>query len=328
MGIDIQLLQKLSDGNFCSGEALAQQLGVSRTTVWKEVARLEEQYGVRIQSVRGRGYRLSQAVELLDKASILANISQSIHSELSGIEILPVVDSTNRYLLAASSQGAKSGLVILAEQQTAGKGRQGRQWVSPFGCNIYCSLLWRSELAMTALSGMGIVVAVAVEKALSRYCTDLQIKWPNDILHNGQKLAGILLEMQGEAHGPASLVIGIGVNVSMPSHYGQAIDQAWTDLVQASGKLVSRNELSGVLIEQLISSLRVFEEQGLKGFVHEWKLKDMLLDKSVEMNLGSHQYRGIARGIDKQGALQLEINGELKSFMAGDASIRKCMRNE
>lgn len=323
MGIDLQLLQQLSNGHFYSGESLAQQLGVSRTTIWKEINRLEEQYAVKVQSVKGRGYRLSQPLELLDESRIYTHIPESSKSQLQSIELLPIVDSTNRYLMAAASRGAASGQVIFAEQQTAGRGRQGRNWVSPFACNIYCSLLWRFEIPTSALSGLGIVIAVAVERALSNHCSRLHIKWPNDILYEGKKLAGILLEMQGEANGPASIVIGVGINVKMPATLAQEIDQAWTDLYQVTGKPVSRNALAADVIHQLIQAIQVFEQQGLESFIPAWEAKDLLRDQAIEILLGEKLINGIARGIDKTGALQLEIAGEIKSFMAGEARLCK-----
>lgn len=204
MSINLQVLKKLSDGRFHSGESLGKLLGVSRTAVWKAMQTMQSEYDVQVQSVKGRGYRLSQPVELLDEQAIMANLASETRQSLYKFDILPHVDSTNRYLMAAASQGAAGGHLVLAEQQTAGRGRLGRSWVSPFGCNIYGSLLWRFNLAASELSGLGIVVAVALIHALSDYTDALEIKWPNDILFNGQKLAGILLEMQGEANGPAA----------------------------------------------------------------------------------------------------------------------------
>ena len=242
---------------------------------------------------------------------------------MAEIEILPVIDSSNRYLMAAASQGIPSGTVVLAEQQTAGRGRLGRTWLSPFGCNIYCSLLWRFSLASNVLSGLGIVIAVALARSLSVYVEDIKIKWPNDIFWHQQKLAGILLEMQGEANGPAAVVIGIGLNVNMPESSGQQIDQPYTDLHSACGKNLSRNVLAAQFIEQLVLAIQEFEVQGLGNFVTNWSQWDMLLDRPVEFAMANQTISGVSRGIDASGALRLESDGVVKSYMAGEVSLIK-----
>lgn len=240
MSLELKILKNLSDGHFHSGESLAKQLDVSRTTIWNATQRLQKQFSVTIQSVKGRGYRLSQPIELLETDKIRSLLSPVMKTFLPEIDILPLVDSSNRYLMAAASQGAPSGKFVLAEQQTAGRGRLGRTWVSPFGCNIYCSLLWRFDLASSVLSGLGIVVAIALVTTLADFVEGIEIKWPNDILWQQQKLAGILLEMQGEANGPAAVVIGMGLNINMPESSRQQIDQPCTDIYRASGKQIGR----------------------------------------------------------------------------------------
>ena len=323
MSIELQILKSLSDGCFHSGESLAGQLGISRTTVWKEIQKVHNEYSLEIQSVKGRGYRLSHPIELLEAEHIRARLSPAVKDRLAELDILPLVDSTNRYLMAAASQGAASGRVVLAEQQTAGRGRLGRTWVSPFGGNIYCSLLWRFDMATHVLSGLGIAVAVALATALSAHVADIQIKWPNDIFWQGKKLAGILLEMQGEANGPAAIVIGIGVNVDMPKSAHQQIDQAWSDVQKASGKPVSRNGLAASIIEQLVLAINRFEREGLAGFIARWSQWDMLKNQPVQLVTANQTIPGIARGIDDSGALRLESGGGLKSYMAGEASLKK-----
>jgi len=322
MGQELQLLKSLSNGLFQSGEFLAKQLGVSRTTIWKEMKQLEEQYGLEFHSVKGRGYRLAMPIELLDESEIYSAMPEHIKKSLDKVEVLPVVDSTNRYLMAAASQGSNSGRLLFAEQQTAGRGRQGRIWVSPFGCNLYCSLLWQFELAATVLSGLGIVIAVAVARTLERLVEGIQIKWPNDILYDGKKLAGILLEMQGEASGPAAVVIGVGINVRMPDKQ-KGIDQAWTDLFQIKNGFDSRNELACALTTEMIQAIQTFESEGLGSFIHTWSERDFLIGKHIDIVLANKQISGIARGIDNHGALQLEVDGTIKHYMAGEVSVKK-----
>lgn len=321
--MDLKILKELSDGRFHSGESLGLLLGVSRTAVWKAVQSVQSEYGVPIQSVKGRGYRLAQPIELLDEQAIVAKLSSDTRQALNKIDILPRVDSTNRYLMAAASQGGTSGHLVLAEQQTAGRGRLGRSWISPFGSSIYCSLLWRFDLAASELSGLGIVIAVALVKSLSRYSDDFQIKWPNDIYWRGRKLAGILLEMQGEANGPAAVVIGFGLNVHMPASASKLIDQPWTDLSHACARPVSRNELVSEIMEQLTGAIRTFEQQGLEPFIGNWTQWDMLCDQPVDIIMASQTISGIARGIGENGALRVEAGGVIKNYMAGEASLQK-----
>lgn len=328
MSIDILLLQRLSDGHFHSGESLANECGVSRTSVWKEIQKIQQYYSIKIQSVKGRGYRLSRKLELLEAEKIMLSLSSRVVRGLVKIDILPVVDSSNRYLMAAASQEAPGGQVILAEQQTAGRGRLGRSWISPFGCNIYCSLLWRFNLATAALSGLGIMAAVALARALSVYADGFEIKWPNDILWRGKKLAGILLEMQGEANGPAAVVIGVGVNVRMPEEVEHQIGQPWTDIYRVSGKTISRNDLAAGIIEQLILAVQSFEKQGPGEFVSCWSEWDMLKNQPVDIMLANRTISGIARGIDGMGALRVETDGVVKTYMAGEASLQKNSVNQ
>jgi BirA family biotin operon repressor/biotin-[acetyl-CoA-carboxylase] ligase len=184
-------------------------------------------------------------------------------------------------------------------------------------------LLWRFNLASSVLSGLGIVIAVAVDRALSAYSYGLKIKWPNDILHEGKKLAGILLEMQAEANGPAYVAVGVGINVRMPTDLAQPIDQPWTDLYRMTGKTVSRNALAASLIKQLIQAIQEFEKDGLANFISAWQERDMLLNQQVEISLANKHIQGIACGIDASGALQVQVDGLVKSFMAGEASLKK-----
>lgn len=327
MSKDLLILKQLSDGRFHSGESLAELLGVSRTTVWKVIQTMQEEYDVQIQSVKGRGYRLARPLELFDEQSLLAKLNAQTRVAINRFEILQRVDSTNRYLMAAASQGGVSGHLVLAEQQTAGRGRRSRKWVSPFGCNIYLSLLWRFNLASSELAGLGIVVAVALARALSTYSENIRIKWPNDIYWQGRKLAGILLEMQGEANGPATVVIGLGVNVDMAEEAGADIDQAWTDLRRATTGEVSRNGLAASIIDQLIAAIVQFETAGLPPFIRDWQAWDMLYNQPVDLALATQSISGIARGIGETGALRVETETGMQSFMAGEASLRKPVRS-
>lgn len=320
----VELLTLLGDGRFHSGETLAHQLGVSRGAVWKALKKIERDFGLDIQSVRGRGYRLGIPIDFLAADKIQLALKPATRSRLSVIEIHSSLDSTNRYLYELARQGAENGCVVMAEHQQAGRGRRGRIWVSPFAQNIYLSLLWRFDLALTRLSGLSLMVAITVARALHRVAgIELQLKWPNDIQFQGRKLSGNLLEVQGESDGPCAAVMGIGVNVSMPATAAEAIDQPWIDLSTASNSRISRNVLSAAILDELVMGLIAFSESGLKTFMSDWQRWDGIRGKSVRLIFADHEIEGQAQGIDEQGALLLRNGNGLRRYHMGEVSLRK-----
>ena len=318
-----ELLKLLGDGHFHSGQTLAVQLGVSRGAIWKALKKIKQDFGPGIQSVRGRGYRLAAPLEFLDPANIQAHLKPAVCSRLNAIEVHSSLDSTNHYLYGLVAQGAESGHVVIAEHQQAGRGRRGRSWVSPFAQNIYLSLLWRFDFGLARLSGLSLMTAVAVARALHRIAgIDPELKWPNDIHYQGRKLSGNLLEVQGEAGGPCAAVIGIGVNVSMPAAVAEGIDQPWTDLNTASGRQISRNLLCAAILDELIIALTAFSESGLKSFMSDWQRWDGVVGKSVRLIFSDHEIEGEVCGIDEQGALLLKNRYGLRRYHMGEVSLR------
>ncbi len=246
-----QLFASLGDGRFHSGARLSEQLQVSRSSIWNGIEQLKAM-GLEIYAVKGQGYKLAEPVEPLDKERILQAITPEAKLHLPHLDVLWSLDSTNRYLMDLAKYGAQSGHACLAEIQTAGRGRRGRSWVSPFGGNVYLSQLWRFQAGPSMLGGLSLAVAVAVARALAK--TGVQgfaLKWPNDIISAGKKLAGILLEISGEATGPAAVVCGVGINVLLNRESARSIDQPWTDLYHMMGAVPSRNRLVGALISEL-----------------------------------------------------------------------------
>jgi BirA family biotin operon repressor/biotin-[acetyl-CoA-carboxylase] ligase len=320
------LLPLLANGEFHSGQALADALGVSRTAVWKQVNRINAESGLHIESVRGKGYRIPGGLDLLDADRVRATLKDRSRALLSRLEILESVDSTNSQVLREAERGGASGLVCAAEQQTAGRGRRGRQWVSPYGSNLYLSLLWEFSQGAAALEGLSLAVGVAVAQAL-RTCgvAAVQLKWPNDILCNGAKLGGVLLEMSGDAAGSCRVVIGIGLNVAMPRAAAGAIDQAWTDLKAQCEQPPGRNHLLSVLLDELLPLLADFERQGFAHWRNEWLLLDAFPNRAVVLNTGAMQLAGVARGVDERGALRLETESGIQSVFGGEISLRAAM---
>ena len=317
-----QLFAVLADGYFHSGEHLSQQLDVSRSSIWNGIEKLKAM-GLDIYAVKGHGYKLADPVEPLNKERILQAVTPTAKLHLPHVDVHWSLDSTNRYLMDLAKYGAHSGHACLAEIQTAGRGRRGRTWVSPFGGNVYLSQLWRFQSGLAALGGLSLATAVAVARALHKIgVRGIALKWPNDILADSKKLAGILLEIAGEASGPAVVVCGIGINVRLNEQLARDIEQPWTDLYHLMGGVPSRNRLVGVLLSELINMYIEYEANGLAPFLPEWQQLDAYFGKPVQLQTHENVIRGIARGVDSNGALKLDINGVSKTFYSGEISLR------
>jgi BirA family biotin operon repressor/biotin-[acetyl-CoA-carboxylase] ligase len=318
------LLPLLANGEFRSGQDLADVLGVSRTAVWKQVNRLTVEFGLEIESVKGRGYRLPGGIDLLDSERVTAAMNARASALMTRLDILDSIDSTNAEIVRRAEQGCGSGLVCTAEQQTAGRGRRGRLWVSPYASNLYLSLLWEFSQGAAALEGLSLAVGVAVARALqSCDITAVQLKWPNDVLHEGAKLGGILLEMNGDVAGACRVVIGVGLNVAMPAAAAGAIDQAWTDIKTITGnQRPGRNLLLAALLNELLPLVADFEQQGFARWRDNWQSLDAFADAPVILSTGTESVHGIARGADERGALLLETGTGVQTVYGGEISLR------
>ncbi|MDE2070822.1 MAG: bifunctional biotin--[acetyl-CoA-carboxylase] ligase/biotin operon repressor BirA [Gammaproteobacteria bacterium] len=315
-----QVIRALGDGAFHSGEQLARGLQISRSAVWKHLRRFQVG-GLEIVSVPGRGYRLAAPLDLLDAAEIKARLSPAVRRIVAELSVLDEVDSTNTWLMA---QASELPAVCLAERQTAGRGRRGRQWASPFAANLYMSCAWRFEDLPPGFSALAMAAAVAVVRALGKLgVTGVGIKWPNDLWMAGRKLGGILVDMQGEPPGQARTVVGVGINVRMPAAAATYIDQPWTDLAtQLPDKTPGRNALAAALIEQLVEALEVFAARGFAAFAADWRALDLAAGKSVRLHHQQHVIKGTALGVDQDGALLLDTGGGTQRFVSGDLSMR------
>ena len=311
----------LADGKFHSGEQLGARMGIGRSAVWKHVRALSRR-GIEIHAVTGKGYRLAEPLELLNEGLLWEAMVPATRRRIPVLEIHGQTTSTNQLLL---EQGPRlvSGHVCLAESQSAGRGRRGRTWHSPYGRNLYCSLGWRFPEVPPSFPALGLAVAVGLARTLqSLGLAGVQLKWPNDVQWCGRKLAGILVEMSGESHGPCTVVVGVGLNILM-SPSSTAIDQPWVDLSTALGERVSRNRVCARMLDHLVDVLQVFQDEGLAPFVAEWQAIDALYGKAVTLESGGHTLHGVARGIDARGALLIRHDEGMKRYMAGDVSIRK-----
>jgi len=319
------LLKILSDGKYHSGEELGQQFSVSRAAIWKAIQKIEQQYAVNIYAVKGKGYRLPGELDLLDKESIMSSLSNSTLNKLHELEILHAVDSTNHYLNNKSVDGASSGYIVLAEQQSKGQGRRGKAWISPFASNVYLSLLWRFPFGPAQLSCLSLFIAVAVVRSLKRLgLDDVGVKWPNDIYYKNKKIAGILLEMRGDLSGPCAVVIGVGVNVSMPKNNKEVnmIDQPWSDIESILQQKIQRNTVTTFIIDDLFKVLSQIPENN-SLLLDEWQSLDVLKDQHVEVISQEKILTGICKGINKDGALRVQHGNKEKFYHSGEVSLRR-----
>lgn len=318
---DGAVIRQLADGRFHSGEELGALLGISRAGVWKRLQKLTR-LGLAIESVRGKGYRIAGGLTLLDESAIRAAVGARLQA--LDIHIHEVTRSTNADALALSAGGLAQPVAVLAEYQSAGRGRRGRGWQSPYGSNLYLSLACQFAGGAAALEGLSLAVGVAVAEVLAAMGLgeQVQLKWPNDLWVGGRKVGGILIELAGEVDGHCVPVIGIGVNCAMPQEAARDIDQPWTDLARELGASVDRNYLAGALLAALQDMLAIFREQGFAGLHARWQALDGCIGKPVQLLLGERRVRGVARGVSRQGALLLEIDGAIERFHGGEVSLR------
>jgi BirA family biotin operon repressor/biotin-[acetyl-CoA-carboxylase] ligase len=314
------LLQALANGRFVSGQELGNKLNISRAAISKHIKSLMEM-GLDIYSVTGKGYKLAEPLNLLNKEQIVNQLHKSGQS--CEVEVHTLIDSTNSYLMRRLPNQVTQGQVCLAEYQSEGRGRRGRQWISPFGSQIYLSMYWYLDQGLSAAMGLSLVTALAVSDAIySVTNVQVQLKWPNDIYLDGVKLAGILIDLEGQALEPSHSVIGLGLNLAMPKLVGEKIDQQWTDLQQHCNENIDRNLLSAQLIHCLLKRLKQHKEHGLAVMLDEWHARDFYLNKRVKLLTGENVTKGICRGVNNQGALMLEVNGQVKPIYGGEVSLR------
>jgi len=331
MNLSQPLLAMLSDGHFHSGAVLGEKLGVGRAAIWKQCQHLIA-LGLEVHAVRGRGYRLVTPIELLNNQQIESILSPLTRDALDAVHVHFDVDSTNAWLLRQPQRHAK---VCLAEQQTAGRGRRGREWISPLASNLYLSLGWSFRVDASGLGGLSLAFGVAVKRALAKLgLSQCGLKWPNDIVNQGQKLGGILIELRGEVGGSCQMVVGIGLNIDMPKTAAEDIDQAWTDILhclkQEHGQaptVFSRNQLAAVMIDELVATCRACDEGNLNAYLEEWQLANVHAGQKVTLHTpDGKQVHGLMQGIDDNGALLLVREGAVKRFSCGEVSLREPTR--
>jgi BirA family biotin operon repressor/biotin-[acetyl-CoA-carboxylase] ligase len=319
-----QILKILSDGEFHSGTDIGRRLHVTRAAISKAVKALSAD-GVEIHRVTGRGYRLAAPLQPLERTRILRALDDLGFKWPGKIEVLEEVDSTNLELLRQTQAGAADERVCVAEAQSGGRGRRGRGWVATPYRNIIFSIAWRFDAGSARIGGLSLAAGVAVLRALrAQNIEGVALKWPNDIVWNGRKLAGLLIDVRGEAAGPLLAVVGLGLNVQLDARARARIDQPCVDLSEISGQTPDRNWLVAQLIREVAVALREFERAGFAAFRDEWQRHHYFTGKRVGLaRADAPTLYGTVTGVDDQGALLLrDARGKVQAFHSGEISVR------
>lgn len=315
------VLRLLSDGDFHSGEKMAQQLHVSRGSIWQSMRNLDDA-GVELFRVPGRGYRLSEPLNWIDEAKI--NIGLGDKASFFDLEVSDCLVSTNSRLLEKAVQGALHGSCVITEQQTAGRGRRGRVWHASLGGSLTFSLLWRFNQGVGFLSGLSLAVGVALMRALNQVgVSDVGLKWPNDVLHQHRKLAGILIELQGDMLGPSAAVIGVGINLKLSDKVLNRVDQAAVDIQTIRGSVPDRNALLAIILQHLADVLNEFDDGGFSSMREEWLKHHAYHEKQVLLMLpDGSQHEGQLLDVADDGALLVRTAVGKQRFTSGEISLR------
>ncbi|HEY5806768.1 MAG TPA: biotin--[acetyl-CoA-carboxylase] ligase [Povalibacter sp.] len=327
----LRVLSLLADGEFHSGEQIARRLRISRAGVWKLIHTLEA-VGIEIESIARQGYRLPRPVDLLKKSALLEAVSPPMRDLLAPVDVLLTVDSTNRFVYDSTDISAGRAQLCIAELQNAGRGRRGRSWLAPFGSGICMSVGWQFQDSPPTFSALSLAVGVAAVRALRRFgAEDVGLKWPNDLLWKNRKLGGILIEMRGESGGPATVVMGIGINMRMPSSVRLALAEQQAVLLADVHEILrdrtpTRNELAGAVTDEILSMLQIFAVRGFEPFLDDWRRLDTLAHAPVKVINGAETTLGIASGVEIDGALLVDVNGETRRFVSGEVSVRAVSR--
>jgi BirA family biotin operon repressor/biotin-[acetyl-CoA-carboxylase] ligase len=324
--LTFSILRLLSDNEFHSGEIIARAVGVSRASVSIALNDVDET-GLTLQKVHGRGYRLIDPVQWLERDLILKHLGGEAND--FNLEVLDVVDSTSSYLLQMAVRGHGAGSerihVVAAELQTSGRGRRGRRWHSGLGDGLVFSLLWRFQHGASLLSGLSLVIGLAIIRMLeSEGVEGAVLKWPNDVLYNMCKVAGILIELHGDMLGPTMAVIGVGLNLKLSNVTHARIDQGVTDVYSIIREIPDRNRFLAALMKSLTSALRDFEREGFGLFKQEWVAHHCCENKVVRLDFpDGSSLEGVIHGVADDGSLLVRTHAGVQRYNSGEITLYK-----
>ena len=317
----LKILQHLADGQCHSGHLLGEKLGVSRTAIWKQIKQLAL-LGLPIKQISHEEYQLTHPLCPLDEASIRCHLAKTPFKKEFYFHLFASIGSTNQFLKELPLDSAIH--FCCAETQTKGRGRFGRNWVSPFGENIYFSSRWEFNSPLSSLSGLSLVVGLAILASLkeNQIENDIRLKWPNDLMWQNKKLAGILIEVIAETKGCAQIIIGIGLNVNTATVDNTLVDKPWCSLYEITKRYFDRNQLLASLIHHLFQFLEQFLLAGFARFMEQWQNVDYLQGKLIRVNQPNHSLSGYACGINELGQLCLkDEQGKTHYLSTGDTSL-------
>lgn len=318
-----EILRMLSDGAFHSGTALGKKLGITRAAVCKNIHHLA-QSGLEVHRVTGRGYKLEAPMTLLDRDRLLKLLGNRAVVIRDRLYLVDEVDSTNRYLDSQVTERSDiNGATCVAECQSGGRGRRGRSWVATPYCNLMLSMAWQFPGGPSLVSGLSLAAGVAIVRALQEYgISGIGLKWPNDLLSDNRKLAGLLVDVQGEATGPTRVILGLGINAHISREDADRIDQPWIDLQGITGEAINRNRLTALVIRHLLGMFHLFAEQGFAPFRDDWQKLHLFRGQRVRMLQGAKVFSGIAEGVDESGGLIVRHARNRQVFHSGEVSLR------
>jgi BirA family biotin operon repressor/biotin-[acetyl-CoA-carboxylase] ligase len=312
----------LADGEFHSGQELARRMGVSRTAVWKHLDRIRRK-GAEVNAQRGRGYRLAAPVEMLQADIILPDLEAAAAQRLRQLQILYQTESTNLVLAGRAAGDSIHAHVVLAEYQTGGRGRGTNRWLSGLGQGLCMSLGWHFDSPPRTLTALSLATGVALSRALRQCgCTGIQLKWPNDLLHRGAKLGGILIESRGQLAGPVDVIIGIGINFQGAGKLTETLAREVTDMSAATGGQTSRNRLAALVINHMFRLLEQYSDCGFEAYINDWRELDCMRGRNAVLRLPDAVSKGRVVDIDENGCLVMSVDGHPVKYSSGDLSLR------
>lgn len=314
------LLDWLASGVAVPGPELARRLGVSRAAVWKQVEAWRRA-GLEIESSI-HGYRLVRPLQPLDVAVIRAALPAGARRRVGVLQNHWCLDSTSSEL-ARHADALPDRSFVFADWQRTGRGRRGRQWLSPPATNLQCSCLKRFGGGYAGLSGLSLAAGVAAARALEDCgVPDVRLKWPNDLVHGDAKLGGILVELGGEFMGPCHAIIGVGLNLHLPAALRATLDRPCADIAELCANPPSRNALAAALVARLVQALDLFDDEGFAAFANAWAGRDALAGRRVRAEGARGVFAGVAQGVDARGALQVRVGAALRSVDSAEVTVR------
>ncbi len=325
------ILTILADGEFHSGQSIADELGISRSAVWKLIKKIQT-WQVEVYSVTGKGYKIPNGLELIDEQFLQTELQQK-NSLIKQVEVLTSIDSTAEHLArewktqsnekTSDWSDSSYARVCVAEHQTAGRGRKGRTWVSPFGANLYFSIGFQLPLGLTALGGLSLAVGMGLCQTLNCFSNKpIKIKWPNDLLVNQHKMAGILVEASGDTNDTSFLNIGVGLNWDMQTKQAETIEQDWANLKPLLSKRLSRSQVMLAILCDLDKTIQSYLQHGFSFFMPNWPELSAFYQQSVVLDVPNKKIQGIEIGVEQNGALKLQTKQGVEVFHSGEVSLR------